>query len=93
MMADLFQKALGINDPWQVKSIDFDVEAKRLDVHVDFKRGATFIDNEEDEELRKPYKAYEVLTVIRIAYALNNRYANNTITEDELTKVDEQHPF
>jgi transposase len=38
----LFQAALGLSEPWQVTSVEFDVEAKRLDLRVDFPRGATF---------------------------------------------------
>lgn len=39
---DLFQKALGLSDPWQVESADFDPINKRLDIRIDFKRGGTF---------------------------------------------------
>ena len=56
-MNDIFQSALGITAPWFVKSIDFDEENKRLDIHIDFKRGATFM----DEEDKKPYKAYDTV--------------------------------
>ena len=38
----LFQAALGLSDPWQVVSVEFDVEAKRLDLRVDFAKGARF---------------------------------------------------
>jgi transposase len=38
----LFQAALGLSAPWQVTSVEFDAEAKRLDLRVDFPRGATF---------------------------------------------------
>ena len=38
----LFQAALGLSDPWQVVSVEFDAEAKRLDLRVDFPKGATF---------------------------------------------------
>ena len=40
MMNDLFQQALGIGSPWHIKSIEFNADNKRLDIHVDFKRGA-----------------------------------------------------
>ena len=36
----LFQAALGLSDPWQVTSVVFDAEAKRLDLRVDFAKGA-----------------------------------------------------
>src|SRR5665648_388598 len=38
----LFQAALGLSDPWLVTSVEFDVEAKRLDLRVDFAKGARF---------------------------------------------------
>jgi transposase len=38
----LFQAALGLSDPWKVTSVEFDREAKRLDLRVDFPKGATF---------------------------------------------------
>jgi transposase len=38
----LFQAALGLSDPWQVTSVEFDPERKRLDLRVDFAKGARF---------------------------------------------------
>jgi len=38
----LFQAALGLTAPWQVTSVEFDVATKRLDLRVDFPKGATF---------------------------------------------------
>ncbi len=38
----LFQAALGLSAPWQVTGVEFDPERKRLDLRVDFPRGATF---------------------------------------------------
>ena len=38
----LFQAALGLTAPWQVTSVEFDREAKRLDLWVDFAKGARF---------------------------------------------------
>jgi transposase len=39
---ELFGLALGIDHPWQVGSVVFSKELKRLDINIDFKRGATF---------------------------------------------------
>jgi transposase len=39
---ELFEAALGVNAPWFIKYIEFDVEKKRLDVYLDFERGSTF---------------------------------------------------
>jgi transposase len=38
----LFQQALGLDHPWQVTDSVFDAERSRLDLHLDFVRGATF---------------------------------------------------
>jgi transposase len=38
----LFGLALGLSEPWFIDSLTFSQEQKRLDIHVDFRRGATF---------------------------------------------------
>jgi len=38
----LFQAALGLTEPWQVASVEFDRAAKRLDLRIDFAKGARF---------------------------------------------------
>lgn len=38
----LFAVALGISPPWEVEGIEFSKENKRLDIKIDFHRGATF---------------------------------------------------
>ena len=39
---DLFQLALGLEEPWQVVRTEFDAAARRLDIHLDFPRGSRF---------------------------------------------------
>lgn len=39
---ELFKLALGLQDPWQVNQTDFDPAAGRLDMYLDFSRGARF---------------------------------------------------
>jgi len=39
---DLFGLALGIEPPWAVAKSDFDAEAKRLDIYLDFGKGSRF---------------------------------------------------
>lgn len=39
---DLFQAALGLAEPWQVMRTEFDATARRLDLYLDFPRGARF---------------------------------------------------
>jgi transposase len=38
----LFTMALGLQAPWEVKDLQFNQEGQRLDIVVDFKRGANF---------------------------------------------------
>lgn len=39
---DLFQQALGLEEPWEVVEVKFDVERRRLDLRVDFGKGSRF---------------------------------------------------
>lgn len=47
---DLFQLALGLQEPWQVVSSSFDAGARRLELRLDFAKGARF----ECPECRRP---------------------------------------
>jgi len=58
MESNLFQNALGITFPWKITSVQFDIKTKRLDIHIDFERGATFTDNETPD---KAYKVYDTV--------------------------------
>lgn len=42
MYEDLFQKALNIEDQWVLESVDFDPDAKRIDLYLDFAPGTKF---------------------------------------------------
>jgi transposase len=55
----LFEVALNINEPWYVKDIKFDSEAKRLDIHLDFKKGAEFYYESEEDKVKGKFKAYD----------------------------------
>jgi transposase len=39
---DLFQRALGLAEPWGVVDVKFDVGARRLDLRIDFPKGSRF---------------------------------------------------
>jgi transposase len=56
----LFSAALGIEDPWFIKSVNFDSTNKKLDIEVDFKKGSEFKDDSPDSDL-KVYKAYDTI--------------------------------
>ena len=53
---ELFFKALQIQNPWYIKSINFDSE--KLIIEVDFKRGAVFMDDDNGKDKPKLYKVY-----------------------------------
>ncbi len=56
-MKDIFSKALGIEYPWYVESVEFDESNKRLDINLNFERGATF----SQDGLPGEYKAYDTI--------------------------------
>jgi transposase len=39
---DLFQAALDLEKPWEVVGVEFDAERRRLDLRIDFPKGARF---------------------------------------------------
>jgi transposase len=39
---DLFSAALGLEEPWEVVEVRFDPERRRLDLRIDFRKGARF---------------------------------------------------
>jgi transposase len=39
---DLFEQALGLDEPWRVEASEFDAGRRRLDLRLDFPRGARF---------------------------------------------------
>jgi len=39
---DLFQQALGLQEPWRVVDVQFDAEQRRLDLRIDFVKGSRF---------------------------------------------------
>lgn len=39
---ELFKVALGLEEPWCIKAIDFNIEEKQLDLHIDFEIGSKF---------------------------------------------------
>jgi transposase len=56
-MKDIFSKALGINSPWYVEDIRFDEANKRLEISLNFERGATF----SVEGIPGEHKAYDTV--------------------------------
>ena len=42
MIKNLFEQALGLGKPWYISSLEFDSGKGRLDIRIDFERGAKF---------------------------------------------------
>lgn len=40
---ELFQRALGLVEPWRVESVEFDAGQRRLDLRIDFPKGALLV--------------------------------------------------
>lgn len=59
--ATLFEKALGIMDPWYVSEVVFDASTKRLDILIDFKKGSLFHYESDDKAIQGDYKAYDTV--------------------------------
>ena len=58
-MKEIFGKALGIDKPWFVADINFDLAAKRLDIRMDFIKGSTFSFGQ--DAVVGEYKAYDTI--------------------------------
>ncbi len=43
MNTELFEQALGIEKPWFIENIDFNLENKRIDIFINFNKGSKFI--------------------------------------------------
>ncbi len=55
----LFEAALSVTSPWFIDKIQFEVEKKRLDIFINFERGAVFQSDEEGYD--GEYKAYDTV--------------------------------
>jgi transposase len=55
----LFKAALGLTEPWQVTSVEFDPATKRLDLRIDFPKGSVFCCPECDVAGLKAYDTEE----------------------------------
>jgi transposase len=61
MMSQLFAAALNIVDPWFVKDIQFSAENKRLDIHLDFRKGAVFHYTSVEDGISGDFKVYDTV--------------------------------
>lgn len=54
----IFAAALGIKEPWYVESVNFNSEAKKLEIYLKYKKGAQFPYFNEDGSIESN-SAYE----------------------------------
>lgn len=57
----LFEMALHISTPWYIKGIEFSEAEKRLNIHIDFKKGARFYYESKEEGIKGDFKAYDTV--------------------------------
>lgn len=55
----LFELALNIQDPWYIKDVQFSAENKRLDIYIDFHKGAVFHYESAKENIKGDFKVYD----------------------------------
>jgi transposase len=60
-LEQLFTEALGIKKPWKIVSLNFDSVARKLNIDVDFERGATFEYEDPQTGITGSYKAYDTI--------------------------------
>jgi transposase len=60
-MKDIFSAALGIVAPWYIEDVKFDSNASRLDIHINFKRGARFHYESKEEKIAGDFPAYDTV--------------------------------
>ena len=58
-MKEIFGKALGIDKPWFVSNVNFDLAAKWLDIYIDFAKRTAF--PFEQDGIINEYKAYDTV--------------------------------
>lgn len=57
----LFEMALHITSPWYISSLEFIKEKKRLNINIDFKKGASFYYESKEEGIKGDFKAYDTV--------------------------------
>ncbi len=59
MTKSIFEQALSIYEPWYIEDIDFNIEQKKLDIFINFRRGSVF--RSYDDGYEGEYKAYDTV--------------------------------
>ncbi len=60
-MNNLFEQAIGLQQPWFIESVAFDPERKRLDISINFTRGTKFPWRDADGSVEGEYGAYDTV--------------------------------
>ncbi len=58
---DLFAKALMVEKPWYVHEVQFDQQAGKLEIWIDFERGSTFYYEDKELGISGHFKAYDTV--------------------------------
>lgn len=66
----LFESALGIKTPWYIKEVIYNQNKKRLDIHIDFKKGSKFYYEDEKTSVKGNFKAYDTREKVMEAFKL-----------------------
>ena len=61
MMKELFEKALGIEKPWFIDNLKFDVTQRQLDIYINFEAGSKFKYVSEEEHISGEFGAYDTV--------------------------------
>jgi len=61
MVNELFEKALSLSNPWFIDTIKFDVEKRRLDIHIDFEVGSKFEYVSKEENISGKFGVYDTV--------------------------------
>ena len=58
-MENIFRAALGVESPWFIRDMRFEVDKKRLDIWLDFKKGSRFHVEDDADMGTREYPAYD----------------------------------
>ena len=61
MMKNIFGEALGLIAPWFISRLNFDVEKRRLDIYIDFKKSSKFDYIEENDNIKGSFPVHDTI--------------------------------
>ena len=57
----LFEQALGIEKPWFIEELNFDLESKKLDIKINFTKGTKFFYKSEEENISGFFSSHDTV--------------------------------